>query len=302
MNLYPGGNTKTDTPFDLCKNAGILAIGWSKVNRSVRTHSPDVYAKSAERIIPRVYPEGGRELKKWRGQFGILSRVEKGDLVWTKRSRGQYYLNRILDTRVTLLYGDEYQLNDFGSGRRCEWNEVPDDLDVPAEVKRNTRGTIHAVKDPKGTACTTSEQLYNEFRGRDIYRPKKFEGDLFDFLAPQDVEDLVGLFLQVRKKLLIIPSTSKQSMSPVEFLMIDGGSGEEFGVQVKTGNQIINLSDYATSPRKNYFFQAKPRIPTKSDEKTIFIEREELIQFAKEEPNKLPRGIRRRVKSLYGSV
>ena len=295
MNLYPGGNTRTNAPFDLCKNNGIVAIGWSEINRHITTTSPVKYAKSAERIIPRAYPKRKGEFEKWRRQFETLAKVEKGDLVWTKRSRGHFFLNRILDSKVTPLNGEDYLRFDFGSGRKCDWNEVNDYTEVPAEIKRNTRGTIRSVKDTKGKALGISERLYNELKREAAFHPRPFRGNWFDFLAPEDVEDIVGLFLQAKKNLLVVPSSSKQSTSPVEFVMITRDNGEEVGVQVKTGEQEINLDDYKDAPKKCYFFQQKPRSEWTGDENTIFIKEKELTDFATRNPNLLPKSLRRLV-------
>jgi hypothetical protein len=295
MNLYPGEreDKKGDTSFDLCVERGIVAIGWCRLNKHVKTTSPKVYAESAAKIIPRKYRNGKAELEKWRRQFRTLSGMKKGDLVWTKRSRGHFYLNRVLDTEVTPLYGEDYSRNDFGSARKCEWNEVTDDLEVPAEIKRNTRGTIRTVKDPKNKALALSEQLYNELRGDQVLPLRELKGELFDFLAPEDVEDLMGLYLQATKNLLIVPSTSKQATSPVEFLMIDRETGEEVGVQVKTGNQVIHLADYKDAPKKNYFFQERPKSEVVKNGNAVFVEKRELLDFAESNPAMLPDSIRR---------
>lgn len=302
MNLYPGErkDKKGDTSFNLCLTKGIVAIGWYRLNQHIRTSSPKKYAESAQTIIPNEYLSRKDEFGKWRRQFEMLGGMKNGDLVWTKRSRGHFYLNRILDSEVALLYGRDFSQNDFGSARRCDWNEVFDDLAVPAEVKRNTRGTIHRIKDPEGKAVALSELLYNEIKGVEVFRPRELRAELFDYLAPGDVEDLVGLFLQAKKNLLIVPSSSKQSTSPVEFLMIDRETGEQVGVQVKTGKQSIKLEDYRDAPERMYFFQQKSKPPVSTDKKRIFIEDKELLDFARDNPTQLPAGIRRLVKRLAG--
>ena len=297
INLYPGGKRKRDIPFDLCHSKGIIAIGWSKLNQQVKTDSAKQYRDGGRAIFQRVYDSGETGLQKFLKQFGNLSKMKRGDLVWTKRSREHYYLNRVTDTKVMPLYGKEFEINDFGSARSSEWHEVPDELDVPADVTRNIRGTIHPVKDPNRKALAVSEILYNEIKGEKVYHPPKLKRDLFHFLAPEDVEDLVGLYLQVIEKLVVIPSTSKKSTSPVEFLMISRETGEEAGVQVKTGDQAISLNNYK-DPITYYFFQenGKPKgVPASNH---IFITKKQLLDFANDNLGLLPKGIRRLVERL----
>ena len=251
---------------------------------------------AGRRNFQKIYDTGKKGLEKWQRAFDILNGMKEGDLVWTRRSRGHFFLTRITGSEAIPLYDNEYQIYDFGSGRSCEWIEVIDELEVPAEVKRNTRGTLHHVRDPKGKARALSEMLYNE-KITEVYHLRELKGDLFDFLSPVDVEDLVGLYLQSKKNLLIVPSTSKQSTPLVEFWMISRESGVEAGVQVKTGNQKVNLGEYR-DPMKYYFFQETGKPKGIRGSNHVFITKEELDEFARHNPDLLPAGIRRLVERL----
>ena len=303
MNLYPGGreDQKGDTSFNLCLREGVVAIGWSRLNAHVRFNSAKRYFESARVVFSSVYHADESRLEKWEKAFGYLNEIEKDDLVWTKRSKGHYYIDRIMDFEARPLRGEVYTESDFGCGRKCEWNAVVDDLEVPAEVKRDTRGTIHPIKDPTGKALALSEQLYNELNGKEVYHPPELRGELFDFLAPEDVEDIVGIFLQVKKNLLIVPSTSKQSASPVEFLMINRKTGVEVGTQVKTGNQAIKPDAYANGPERIYFFQERGRPRDTLGKRGTLIQKDELARFVMNNPRLLPGSIRRLVRKLKSS-
>ena len=248
--------------------------------------------KRARFLIPRLYDSV--ELKKWERAITKLKGMNEGDLVWTRKKKGHYYLGRLTDAELKPTYGKEYVRSDIGSARACDWHEVPDDDAVPAAVSRSTRGTIHLVEGGMGKSLVQSQYHFNRLAGRAIFPVGSFRESLFDVLGPYDLEDLVGLYLQVKENLLVIPSSCKHSTPRVEFWMKDRRSGEEVGVQVKSGSQTVDLADYNDESCRLFFFQQAGEPPCGEDttERRIFITPKQLLEFSHENPRLLPTRIR----------
>ena len=65
-------------------------------------------------------------------------------------------------------------------------------------------------------------------------RQPTLNGDLFAAAGPEDLEDLVALYLQ-EQGWRTFPSTAKVSMASYEFVLVHHETGHHAGVQVKSG-------------------------------------------------------------------
>ncbi len=139
----------------------------------------------------------------------FIMRMEIGDLVWA-RKRADYYLGQIeSDWEYRGSY--EYKNTDAVNVRKCLWLSVPTLGHVPGKISASFRAgsTVQRVIQP--SAITYSRYLYNQLAKREVYGlEQRPEADIFSLLSDEDLEDLVGLYLQWKYKYLIQPSSCKR--------------------------------------------------------------------------------------------
>ena len=125
MNLIDNREHDVNTPkkFRLCKNMGILAIGWAK-EKPLESYT-------------------GRELKAYKAAVKGLSGIESNDLVWVRETvNKEYYICKVCG--VLEYAPKDLQSNDIGQYRKAEWygpvsqNELPDPITVQRLVSRPT--------------------------------------------------------------------------------------------------------------------------------------------------------------------
>lgn len=74
-----------------------------------------------------------------------------------------------------------------------------------------------------------------------------------NLLSAEDIEEIVGLYLQIEKELYIYTSTCKDDTNFIEFQLIDR-KGKLYGLQVKSGDENINADDYFELSKKMTIF------------------------------------------------
>ena len=90
-----------------------------------------------------------------------------------------------------------------------------------------------------------SEHLYNTITGTHFYPDcavKKEE--ILDFLQPEDVEEVVSLYLQLEKGYLLYSSTNKLGTQTYEFVAVARDGSHKAYPQVKTGKTPLDGNHY----------------------------------------------------------
>lgn len=108
------------------------------------------------------------------------------------------------------------------------------------------------------TALLFSKLLFNRLSGREQYPipgPKQ-KLDIFDLLSDVDLEDVVGLYLQLEHGYAVVPSSRQTKGDTLfyEYELLSRRDGTAAFVQVKSGNVKIDLSAYARFGRRIYLF------------------------------------------------
>lgn len=87
-----------------------------------------------------------------------------------------------------------------------------------------------------------SYRLYDKLMGRPerVASPKP-EEVLCSLLDPFDVEDLVFVYLQVVRGLLVLPGSRRTDTAAYEYVLVDREGKEQTIVQVKTGDSAVDL-------------------------------------------------------------
>ena len=86
-----------------------------------------------------------------------------------------------------------------------------------------------------------TKSLYNSLSGTYYYETAKYTVDnIFDFLQAEDVEEIISLYLQIKKDYLIYTSTNKLSTQKYEFVGVARDGSHNCYAQVKSGNLSLD--------------------------------------------------------------
>ena len=112
------------------------------------------------------------------------------------------------------------------------------------------------------------------------------------FFSAEDVEEIVGLYLQVKEKLYVYTSTNKKSTDKIEFALVDD-KGKKYGVQVKTGDVEIHGKDYKSISEDMiiFLFATSNKVYIENNENLIHIDVEKITEFIKNNKALLPERI-----------
>lgn len=239
--IGPEGNVDVNESVNLCLKQKVIGIGW-RVDK--KPSSKEDYMTLAEEKYGNT---------SWRSNANaILYKMELDDLVWFRDKKGIYYLGRII--------GDwEY--------RDTEENLRTDIINVrPVEIYKVStrvagkiinsfipRRTVQRINDP--TSLYFSKLVYNKLSGKNFYEENVEENvDLFSLLSPEDIEDVVGIYLQITRGYFLIPSSRRRKNDTISYeYELVNKRGEKAFVQVKSGNVTINPDDYKDSSEGKYF-------------------------------------------------
>jgi hypothetical protein len=192
----------------------------------------------------------------------FLSIKENEDLVWARKGM-TYYLGKVGKWRYEP--SQEYKDRHIVNVRPYSCVEVGEEDNVPGDVLRNiTRGqTVRRINNAH--ALEYSHYLYSKMRGeRSLPKPEKGAERILELIGPQDLEDVVAIFLQKRRRCLMYPSTCKKSTKSVECLGVSEEDGQLIGWQVKSGKATINETLFQNFKGRVFLLQLQPK---KQDER-----------------------------------
>ncbi|WP_291637426.1 hypothetical protein [Clostridium sp.] len=281
-------NVKTDCikgvdPFEFCKTNSILGCGWRLKD------------KNGGRITPKDIEECeklGRQQHNTRGfivSIHALKEIEKDDLIWT-RHRGIYYICRVTgkwrhDNRDANYDADVLNIIDV------EFVEVGTIENVPGKVinsfrARSTIQRIHGYTENGESinpALVATMKIYNDKKKTNYYDVKPMiKKNILDMFLPEDVEEIISLYLQFEKKYLIYSSSNKIDTQTYEFVMTSRDGGHLCYAQVKTGNVSLDGDDYVHLTKKGnkvYLFTVSQKYYNTDNVNIIPLEKNEIIDF-----------------------
>ena len=156
-------------------------------------------------------------------------------------------------------------------------------------IPRKTVQQIHNT-----TALLFSQIVYNKCSGCNHYEINMGKNiDIFSLLSAEDLEDVVGLYLQLERDYALIPSSRGRRDDTIKYeYELLNKKGEKAFVQTKSGNIIINPDDYKESDGKYFLFSpAGYKYEVKSD--TIETLPKSIIEeFLKKYKERLPLNIK----------
>lgn len=224
-------------PFEFCLEKKIIGVGWPV---SKKPNDRDEYWE----IGSEEYKEGR---KSWSTAINAIGwRMENGDLVWTRNSSGQYYLGKV-SGEWEYRDHEENKNHDIVNVRPCALFMV--DRSVPGTIVNRFARSATLQKIHDYTAEIFSIAAFNDVTGENLSLDLSHDFDIFRVFSSIDLEDVVGLYLQNKSGLLMVPSSRSKISNTVwcEYHLVHPKTGERAYVQVKSGDVKIDPSEYYES-------------------------------------------------------
>ena len=228
--------------FKLCRQKSLLGVGWSAAYLESQPNT----LEEAKSLVTNRFGEWPYAVRK------LLEEVNCGDHVWLHQ-QGDYYLCR---ARKEIVMGSEideqFSSFDLGHARKAEWVKVPE-IFVSGAVQRGTiaqRMIQRIYISSKENAC--NDIIFERLSVKPDWRPEVDQEalsnklkeigmfELFAIMTPDEVEDMVAMYLQ-DEGWRLIKSTCFRSKPTFEFSMVNKRS-EVCSVQVKSGKYPDPLS------------------------------------------------------------
>jgi hypothetical protein len=212
-----------------------------------------------------------------------------GSLVWTRSTKGIYYLARLTGEWE---YREQNRTIDLCNVRPAKIVAVEGaEAGAPGAVVRAFSGPGQAFRRVKSDEATRySEYLFAQLANEPAppWRPSLW--DILDsLLGPFDVQDLVAAYLQAVRGYIALPARYKDSTIAYEYILRDPGDGHLVAVQVKTGEDWIETDTLPNAGGLRWIvFSARKQYPSKRPSHVEAIEPDDLITFLRDRPNALP--------------
>jgi hypothetical protein len=252
-----------------CFDRNIVGIGWAvEGNPSTK----DEYYRLGEQI-----ERDPSHRKAWiAATNAILTSLGQGDLIWARTPDARYYLGRIAG-EWRYENSDEYRRADVVNVRPCEWVPIGAVDAVPGAVINafRPRRTIQRVSDPD--ALTYSMFVYARKRG-EPFKPDGAKRDIIALVSDEDLEDVAAVYLQVVEHCVMFPSTCKPDTMTIEAIFARP-DGTRVGLQVKSGQALLNQDQFASFDGEVYLFAASTRYEGSPNPNCHCLERDVIRQF-----------------------
>ncbi len=278
-------------PVDFCIKEEIAAVGWG-ISR--KPSSKEDYRE----LVEHEYKKFDESWKTWRKSWAaatnaILDRIQLYDLIWTRDRRGNYFLGEIQsDWRYD--GSPPYAAADVYNYRKCKWFNVGLMDNVPGSVVNgfNRSAAIQTVTAP--SSLLYSQYLFAKLSKKEYKAPTSKSGvDLLQLLHPDDLEDVVALYLQVELGFFLYPTTCKRSTKLIECLFVSTEFDERIGIQVKGGDEPVDRDSFAEFDGIAYLFSASGKYPGKPRDEIHCLQPKVVRQFCLDNERIMPRRVRR---------
>ncbi len=282
----PNGDVDPRKSVELCLWKKVVGIGWG------------FQGEKSPRSVKEFYQRAEKKFsgKSWKvAANAIISPDGRGmrvdDLAWIRDLEGNYYLGRIKG-KWKYNHTGEFGEHDIVNMRSCDLKKV--DKRIPgAIVNRFVSGqTVCRIHD--STALIFSKLFYNTLAGRNYYEDVDVKGpNIFSLLSAEDMEDVIGLYLQHERNYMLIPSSRSRRNDTVryEYELIERQTGKRAFVQVRSGERL-NPRDYHDSDGKYYLFSPGGYEKEENSSKVETLQGKVVENFMHDQKRKMPRHIR----------
>lgn len=196
-------NHTTQDYKNYCLKNDILGWGWSRGKEAALVNTLDEYKED--------YAKSYGKSHSLSIACNKIKYMQEGDYCWTYID-GNWYLGKIYG-KFKFTAPDNYPA--FGMLRGCKWRRIEDSDLVPGCISVysiNDRTVKHL--DEKDDFVHYCELLYNN------NKQKSLKLNFWHLVHYEDLEDIVGLYLQKEKNYLIFPSTNKTGTKDYEYKLV----------------------------------------------------------------------------------
>lgn len=273
-----GGLANPELSFSYCLKNHLLGAGWQIHKKDDELIDWNTYEKRAAKDYENKISVV-RYIKRW---------VSKDDLIWTRDTKGQYYIGQVLSPWE---YVDSTKAReaDIVNVFRVKFTKVGSIDEVPGKIIASFRASRTIQEIANKAAVIYTKKLWNELSGKREYEIDKIDS-IWDLLSDEQVEDLIFLYLQVNNW-YVIPNSRKKDTMAYEFYLINKTSYKRAIVQTKTGNSHINLDDYRDNKEIIFLFQPNDCFLGKKRDDINIVKKEDLEFFIKQNKKIIPANI-----------
>lgn len=275
IHIRPSG-LSPEYSFRVCLKQKMLGVGWALAHPPDDRFDVEAYLKQAE-----VEYAGDRSC---RSAIQLLANMAKGDLVWTRDTKGVYYLAKV---NGPYEYRDKKENldADICNLRAMRLVKIAEPSRVPGKVIASMRAGRVVQRIYSDAVHTFSQYLYAKQTGDGV--PPDLTGqDIFDYLSDQECEDIVYVMMQ-RMGWVVFPATRKADTMSYEYVLCNVEDGREAVVQVRTGNSPIDL-DALPEHLPAFVFQPKGCYEGVRRDGVKRLDRGELLAFMRANRKLLP--------------
>ena len=208
---------------DYCKSNNKLGWGWPR-------HTPKIVTTLKE------YKEDYGKSRSLTIACNQIKDMKPGDLCWSYIS-SKWYLGKVIGDFIFSTPSADYP--EFGMYRGCKWHEISNSDLVPGIIcaySKKEATVLHISENTNFAAYCNA--LFNNWENlENIQNTLKGELDFWEVAHTDDLEDLVGLYLQ-KHGYYIFPSTNKQGTKDYEFKLIRTDGEKEAVIQCKNNADI----------------------------------------------------------------
>ena len=191
-----------------------------------------------------------------------------------------YYIGRI-EGEWEYRDDEESLRADIVNVRRCKLHPVGKKVIGAIVAGFIPSATVQQVHDK--TALLFSTVMFNEVANEHLPLEDPGEVDLFSLLTADALEDIVGLYLQVLKGLVMEPSSCKKSAIAFEYLLVAPSTGRRAYVQVKSGNIQLDPAEYYKEHTDTdiYLFSPNGYKRKSTTTRVVCLTKDEISRFVK---------------------
>ena len=183
--------------------------------------------------------------------------------------------------------------------RPCDLHKV--DKRIPGAIINSFVSRLTVCRIPNETALIFSMLAYNDISGKNFYADTgSRESDVFSLLSSEDLEDVVGLYLQHERGYMLIPSSRsrRNDTARYEYELVHRETGKRAFVQVKTGKERLNPDNYVDSDGRYYLFCTGGYKREENNAKVETLKKKEVEDFMFNQKVKMPYYIRAWIRYL----
>lgn len=284
----PNNDVDTRQSVALCRREQVIGCGWGFQGESPPKSVDEYYRRAEKKFSGRGWKAAANAIISPEGRG-----MKVDDLAWIRDMEGNYYLGRI---KGPWIYNHvrEFGEHDIVNMRPCDLKKV--DKRIPGVIANRfiSRQTVCRIHDKTDTALIFSELAYNEINKGSHYPDiQGKDQNIFSLLSPEDLEDVVGLYLQHERNYMLIPSSRgrRNDTARYEYELVKRNTGERAFVQVKS-NERLNPDSYRDNDGKYYLFSLGGYRKEEKSSKVETLGRKIIEDFMYQEKRKMPYYIR----------